>query len=659
MTETLGAAAIDLETDQTALDKGFAEAKRKADKAGKDSGTSFSQGVKKAALPAAAVFGAVLLGAKKAKDAASDVNEAQAAVGETFKGSSDQIVEWSKNTEDAFSQVQFLSAAKTFAGFGKAADLTGNQLNTFSKDLIDAAGDLASFHNVPIEQALEDMRSGLSGETEPLRKYNILLNEAALQQEATRMGLVKHGETLTEQQKVLARQHFILNNLGAANNDYARTADGVANTERRQAANAEDLTANMGQGLLPAYQVLQSILLQVTTVMGKHTTATKIVVGVVAALAAGLLVLNGALKVYELFTNKATIATIKWTIALLANPVFLIVAGVIALVAAIILLWKRSNTFRRIVTRSWEAVKAAAMATWEWIKTNWPHLFALLTLGMSEVAGLIIRHWDTIRDKTKAILDRLREIVSNTFDRIKGFIDDKLVSPLETAVGWIKDLIGFAKDLVGWIRKIHFPDVPDWVPIIGDGVVGANMGAAAGNASISPKLWDDISLGNSMGLGVSSGYRAGSVTSTGNPSLHGVFPSRAVDMAGPESAMRRFFLTEVARGPSSGLAEIIHSPYWWHPGVGITRIPGSAGTVLADHYNHVHVGTYDDGGWLQPGVTLAMNNTGRSERILGPRDGAGVTFVLPRFVGNKRDLMNDMRDAVEQHRRSNGGADPW
>jgi hypothetical protein len=123
----------------------------------------------------------------------------------------------------------------------------------------------------------------------------------------------------------------------------------------------------------------------------------------------------------------------------------------------------------------------------------------------------------------------------------------------------------------------------------------------------------------------SSGYRPGAITSTGNRSNHSVYPSKAVDMADGEAQMRAFFLAEIGR---PGISELIHSPYWWHPGSGVQHIPPNAGTVLKDHYSHVHVGIYDQGGVLPPGLTLALNLTGKPERVVGPQEGGGGPLVV-------------------------------
>jgi hypothetical protein len=137
----------------------------------------------------------------------------------------------------------------------------------------------------------------------------------------------------------------------------------------------------------------------------------------------------------------------------------------------------------------------------------------------------------------------------------------------------------------------------------GDGIIGAvtsstrafaaanpsmlmpPMASATGSAAgLKPMILDDLALGRSMGLSLSSGYRPGSVTSSGNPSLHGV--GQAIDMVGSPFAMANYAMAEAGR---SGIAEVIYSPVgWWHPGSGWG--PVTDPQIKRDHYSHVHVG---------------------------------------------------------------------
>lgn len=186
--------------------------------------------------------------------AASDLNETINKVQVVFGQNGDAIEKWGERAIDTLgmSEQSALDAASIFGVFGQSAGLTGDKLTGFSTKLVAAAADLSSFHNVPIEESLDALRSGLAGETEPLRRFGILLNDADLRQQALKLGLVDTTKNaLTPQQRTLAAQALILKRLGPATGDYARTQGGLANTTRRLRERLANLTAHMGQVLLP------------------------------------------------------------------------------------------------------------------------------------------------------------------------------------------------------------------------------------------------------------------------------------------------------------------------------------------------------------------------------------------------------------------------
>lgn len=269
---------------------------------------------------------------------------------------------------------------------------------------------------------------------------------------------------------------------------------------------------------------------------------------------------------------------------------------------------------------------------------------------IDKVSGAIetvIGWFQKARDKAVTLWGKITGAIGAAWDKTKLLRDaivemlDRVTGPLKTVAGLFGDIKGAVSGAAGAVGGFF-----------GDGAIGTGIGGFVGSASarsVSPTLFDDLALAQSSGLSLSSGYRPGAVTSTGNPSLHGVYPAKAIDVAGSESAMRRFFLMEAARGALTGLREVIHSPYWWHPGSGISRIPASAGSVLADHYNHVHVGSYDQGGFLRPGWNLAYNGTGRPEAVGG---GTVYNFNGPVLDGDK--LLRFIQSHSAQYERRNG-----
>lgn len=201
-----------------------------------------------------AIASGVLLEAlsKTVKDA-SNLNESIAKTGVIFGNSTDQITAFARTAADTLGQStqQALDAASTFATFGKAAGMSGTELVDFSTNLTELSSDFASFFNTSPEDAITAIGAALRGESEPIRRYGVLLNDAALKQRAMAMGIYDGEGALTAQQKTLAAYSEILAQSTDAQGDFERTQDGLANKSRTLTANLQDLSATVGQKLTP------------------------------------------------------------------------------------------------------------------------------------------------------------------------------------------------------------------------------------------------------------------------------------------------------------------------------------------------------------------------------------------------------------------------
>ena len=220
-------------------------------------GNSVSKYLRPALIAATAAAGAfaVKLGVD-AVNAASDLIETQNKVAVIFGESADSILEFAETSVTALGQTETmaLEAAATFAQFGKAAGLADQDLVDFSTDLVTLSADLASFNNSSPEEAITAIGSALRGEAEPLRRYGVLLDDAALKAEAMALGIFDGTGKLSTQQKVLAAYEVILKQTTDAQGDFERTADGLANTQRILTAAVGDATAEIGLGLVDAIE---------------------------------------------------------------------------------------------------------------------------------------------------------------------------------------------------------------------------------------------------------------------------------------------------------------------------------------------------------------------------------------------------------------------
>lgn len=193
--------------------------------------------------------------------AATDINETISKVGVLFGDAAGQIEEFAKGAAVGLgqSQQQAMDAAATFATFGKGAGLSGSALADFSIDLASLASDMASFNNTSPEQAIEAIGAALRGESEPIRSYGVLLDDATLRQKALELGIVSTTkDALTPQQKVLAAQAAIFEQTTAAQGDFARTSGGLANQQRILSAQIDNLKGKIGTALLPVVQKIVS-----------------------------------------------------------------------------------------------------------------------------------------------------------------------------------------------------------------------------------------------------------------------------------------------------------------------------------------------------------------------------------------------------------------
>tara|TARA_R110002126_G_scaffold167702_2_gene316163 strand:- start:1203 stop:2822 length:1620 start_codon:yes stop_codon:yes gene_type:complete len=245
---------VTFDADLDSLKKGVKGATTEVD----SFGTKVGDFSKKAALAFAAVAAAagamaIKIGVDAVK-AASDLSETISKVNVLFGDTAKDIEKFADGAAASLGQTkqQALDAAATFATFGRAAGLSGKDLSGFSTGFVKLASDLASFNNTSPEQAINAIGSALRGEAEPLRAYGVLLDDASLRQAALELGIVSTTKNaLTPQQKVLAAQALIYKQTSAAQGDFERTSDGLANKTRILTAQLENAKVTIGEALLP------------------------------------------------------------------------------------------------------------------------------------------------------------------------------------------------------------------------------------------------------------------------------------------------------------------------------------------------------------------------------------------------------------------------
>ena len=228
------------------------------DKAAKEStdnmGNSFSSMLKKIAAGFSAVkIGKALLDiGKDALEAASNLQEVQNVVDVTFGDNAGKIEKWAKNAGNQFglSETKAKQFASTMGAMLKSSGMAGEQITDMSTNLAGLAADMSSFYNMDFDTAFQKIRSGIAGETEPLKQLGINMSVANLNAFALKQGLEKTFEQMTQGEQAMLRYQYLMQATADAQGDFARTSDGYANSTRRLESNLEALKATLGTSFI-------------------------------------------------------------------------------------------------------------------------------------------------------------------------------------------------------------------------------------------------------------------------------------------------------------------------------------------------------------------------------------------------------------------------
>ena len=236
---------------------------RRAESGFRDFSRKVGRSLANVAKASAAIGVGVGAAAFKAVQSASDLAEATAATEQIFGDAADAVLAFSETAATAFGQSkqEALEGAQIFGTFGKAAGLAGDDLSTFTTGLLGLASDIASFRNASPEEVIEAIGAGLRGEAEPLRRFGVLLDDATLKAEALALGIYSGNKPLTQQQKILAAEAVIYKQTADAQGDFARTSDGLANSQRILAARFQNVITTLGEKLLPVALTVSNFFL--------------------------------------------------------------------------------------------------------------------------------------------------------------------------------------------------------------------------------------------------------------------------------------------------------------------------------------------------------------------------------------------------------------
>lgn len=455
---------------------------------------SFAAVRKGAALAGTALAGAAVLGLKASITNASNLNEELTKTRAIFGSSSKAIERFADTSAKALGMTkeEALGFSGQIGGLFKNAGNSAKDAAGLSKNIVGLSSDLASFFNSAPDEAFLALRSGLSGESEPLRRFNVFLSETAVQAEAAKMGLKKTNGQLTQQQKVMVRYKLIMQQTKDAQGDFGRTSDGLANQQRILRAQLTNLSAKIGTALLPtvnkAIKAVNKFVEQFDKGVGAggrfrdklekvgdyiKTTLWPTVKKIVKAVASftsqihlskgAVTAILGALAGFIIFVKIVKMITavqaawVMLNLAFTASPIGLIVVGVIALGVALFVAYKKVKWFHDAVNAVWKFLKKSPLSY-------------LLPIGL---LAHIIDNFDRIVGFVKKLPGRVASAATGLWDGLKGGF-----------VGVMNWIIG----KINWMIRA-FNNTAGRIPGVDNiGELGKLGDDSAGNGGTAPSL---------------------------------------------------------------------------------------------------------------------------------------------------------------------------
>jgi hypothetical protein len=312
---------------------------------------------------------------------ASAMEESVSKVNVVFGQGASQVFDFGDKAAKSMgmSNQAAIEAAGTYGNLFQAFGIGQGKATEMSTTLVQLAADLGSFNNTSTEDAINALRSGLAGETEPLKRFGVALNEVTLKNKAMAMGFGEIKGAMDPAIKAQVTYALVMEQTKLAQGDYQRTSSGTANTMKTLSAQFADAKVAIGQALMPAFTLLLNafkvaipLITGITKFFKDNSDALKmyaIILGTAAAAfygyRAAVIATKAAQQLYIVVTTLmrgATLASIASTngmaasmlalnAAMRANPIGLIVTALALVGAAFVIAWKKSETFRGIVIK--------------------------------------------------------------------------------------------------------------------------------------------------------------------------------------------------------------------------------------------------------------------------------------------------------------------
>lgn len=402
---------------------------------------------------------------KSMVDAASDFDENLNKISVAFGDSADDVKAWADTATESFglSMNQALEATSLFGDMATSMGISQSEAASMSTSLAGLAGDMASFKNIGIDEAMTALNGVFTGETESLKQLGIVMTEVNLQEFADGLGLVY--DDMTQAEKVQLRYNYVMAMSKNAIGDYARTSDGTANSMRTFQASVENLAITLGQNLLP---IVTPIIQKATEMVNAFSAADPElqrlilgIAGIAAAAGPALIILGGMVSGFGSLVS---------ILGAVLSPIGLIITAIAALSAGFVYLMNTNEQFRDAVLQVWDSISSKIQSVRDIIsEIDFSGIFS----GIMSQLQTFLPSFESVFNTVKIIIGTVADAFSAFFSGLAGSFSGGLDGAEGFASGFMTVLGMISPPLKAIILLFQNfgPQIESLVSIIGSSLV--------------------------------------------------------------------------------------------------------------------------------------------------------------------------------------------
>ncbi|WP_455407365.1 hypothetical protein [Rhodopseudomonas parapalustris] len=407
----------------------------------------------------------------------SDLIESTNKVEVAFKENAKVIEDWSKTTLDKYGIASgtALDMAATYGDMATSMGLTTKSAAEMGQQIVGRAADLSSFKNISIDVAKTALNGIFTGETESLKTLGVVMTQANLQQYAYSQGIKTKIQDMSQAEQVQLRYNYVMEATKNAEGDFARTADGAANSTRNASESIKEASSSLGVLLAPIVaKAMQYVANLAKSFIGLDDGTKKIILTILAVIA--------AISPIAKLIQEITVVVKGLAIALeflMANPIVLLIAAIVAAIVLLVIgikkLWDTNEGFRNAVINIWngikdffqnavETIKNVVITAFNFIKDNLGIILPVIaTLILGPIGGVIAyiaTHFEEVKDTIvnvfNAIVNWLSDLPGtlynlavNIFTYMRNGVVNTISSVADTIVNGIQAAVNFLVSLPG------------------------------------------------------------------------------------------------------------------------------------------------------------------------------------------------------------------